>query len=87
MVFSDPELQKQLLSGGMANIATLVLIILYKLISKKCDKTKKSDCTGPCGFSCHSVNRTLHNKEDVELGEGFSQENGESVPELHRSDD
>ena len=90
MDFSDPDFQKQLFSGGLTNIATLLILLIYKLIVKGCDKNKRSDCTLPCGFSCHSVNRTIHGKReigDLELGPGFSQENGEGMRQLHFSDD
>ena len=50
----DEELQKQFLSGGVTNILTLLLFYVLKILAKKCDKTKESDCTF-CGSSCHRI--------------------------------
>jgi len=52
----DPELQKMFLSGGVTNILTLGLFFLLKIVAKRCDRNKSSDCT-MCGASCHTVSK------------------------------
>ena len=63
----DEQLQKMFLSGGVTNILTLGLFFLLKIINKKCDKTKRSECKF-CGSSCTTVNKeTWHGERPREL--------------------
>ena len=67
----DDELQKQFLSGGVTNILTLLLFYIVKIVMKKCDRTKESDCK-MCGSSCHRVYKdTIRNgkppKDETEM--------------------
>ena len=66
VVKMDDQLQKQFLSGGVTNILTLILFYVLKILAKKCDKTKESDCTF-CGSSCHRIYKdTLRNGKPPE---------------------
>ena len=66
----DEQLQKMFLSGGVTNILTLGLFFLLKIINKKCDKTKRSECKF-CGSSCSSVNKdTYHGERPTDIEEG-----------------
>ena len=66
----DPELQKMFLSGGVTNLLTLGLFFLLKIVNKKCDKTKRSECKF-CGSSCSTVNKdTYHGERPRDIEEG-----------------
>ena len=52
----DSELQKMFLSGGVTKLLTLGLFFLLKIISKKCDRNKETDCAC-CGSRCHTISK------------------------------
>lgn len=56
MDLGDTELQKMFLSGGVTNLLTLGLFFLLKIISKKCDRNKETDCSF-CGSRCHTISK------------------------------
>lgn len=62
------QLNEMFLSGGITNVLTLMLFFLLKVIAKKCDRNKRTDCK--CfGSSCSTITKdTFHEPPDIEEG-------------------
>ena len=60
----DSEFAKQLASGGLSNVLSLVIFGLFYVLVKRCT-CKHSKCKTSF-FSCESDNKTIRTENDIE---------------------